>query len=511
MNHLAKVLELRSKERAGLIIQVSSGVVSISGLLAASCSEIFTVQTTDARPIPGLVVNISRQRSMRIIIGGIILDADCRLTEGAMVLPTLVLPKVASGSFVFGGIFDALGDSLLSITSIQQATAKQSWLIQAPSPGIVSRDSVFEPLLTGLLGVDSLIPIGRGQRELIIGDRQTGKTCLGLDAILNQKTDSLFCVYVGIGQKSTSILDLFLCLFRHSSAFYVSMIASPANSAPMAQFFAVYRGAGVLEFFMLAAGIPSLLQLDDLSKHAVSYREIYLLLRRPPGREAFPGEIFFVHSRLLERSAKVSSSLGGGSITALPIIETQAGDVSAYISTNVISITDGQIFLSSDLFLSGIKPAVDVSISVTRVGSAAQCKEMKLLAGTYKVQLAQYNELKAFSQFASDLGPESAAKLAKGRLLNDLLKQGAGKPMDLQTQIIILGLADEDFFSGLPMKLIPAVIHDLRRFASFIYLYLPARFIGSGILKHLTNPNSTSQAPFHHHPQLKTHPQELLN
>ena len=442
---------LRSPLRTGLHNEITSGVLAISGLIAGCCTEIFLVQTSDSHHFSGIIVQIGRQKSMRIILGGIILDLESRFSQGAMVQPAGRLPGVALGHFVFAGIHDSLGVAQLCQGT---QTAQDCWLVQAPSPGIICRDSVFEPMQTGLIAVDSLIPIGRGQRELIIGDRQTGKTCLGLDAIINQKMLSIFCAFVGHGQKSTAILDLFLCLLRHESAFHVTVIASPAGAAPMSSFWSVYRGAAVLECFMLAAGIPCLLQLDDLSKHAVSYREIYLLLRRPPGREAFPGEIFFVHSRLLERSAKVNAALGGGSLTALPVIETQAGDVSAYISTNVISITDGQIFLSSDLFLGGMKPAVDVSISVTRVGSSAQCKEMQVLAGHYKVELAQYNELKAFSQFASDLGTESAARIASGRLLNDLLKQSAGQALSTCSQITLLGLADEDFFADVSSHLL---------------------------------------------------------
>merc|ERR1712039_766774 len=272
-------------------------------------------------------------------------------------------------------------------------------------------------------------------RELVVGDRQTGKTSIGLDTILNQKYEKVLCVYLPLGQKASSVLEVFLALIRKDAIFYLSVLVASASSSAVCQFLSAYTGVATCEFFMYVGGVPSWLMLDDLSRHAMAYREIYLLLRRPPGREAFPGEIFFVHARLLERSAKLSRSLGGASVTAIPVIETLGADVSAYITTNVISITDGQIFLSTDLFLRGIKPAIDLALSVTRVGSAAQWYGMKLVAATYKLELVQFIELQSFSQFAADLGEETKSRLARGRTLLEMLKQSSGAPMDLMSQV----------------------------------------------------------------------------
>merc|ERR1712061_34048 len=276
------------------------------------------------------------------------------------------LASILLGDFAIGSILDPIGNFILNSGRID---AQYPWVIESPAPGIIDRQSVFEPLQTGIISTDSMVPIGLGQRELVVGDRQTGKTSIGVDTILNQKHDSVLSVYVPIGQKAASVLEVFLSLVRRDAVFYLSLLVASASSSAVCQFLCAYTGTALAEFFMLLREIPAFIMLDDLSRHAVAYREIYLLLRRPPGREAYPGEIFFVHSRLLERSAKLSSSLGGGSVTSFPVVETLAGDVTGYITTNVISITDGQIFLSIDLFLAGIKPAIDVGLSVTRVGS----------------------------------------------------------------------------------------------------------------------------------------------
>jgi F-type H+-transporting ATPase subunit alpha len=356
------------------------------------------------------------------------------------------------------------------------------WLIESPAPGIIDRQSVFEPLQTGVLSIDSMVPIGRGQRELIVGDRQTGKTSIGVDTILNQKYENVLSVYVGLGHKASSILEVFLALVRRDAVFYLSLLVASASSSAVCQFLCAYTGAALSEFFMLVRELPSFLMLDDLSRHAMAYREIYLLLRRPPGREAYPGEIFFVHSRLLERSAKLSASLGGGSITAFPVIETLAGDVSAYIPTNVISITDGQIFLSIDLFLAGIKPAIDVGLSVTRVGSAAQWDGMKRVAASYKLELAQFVELQSFSQFAADLGEETKNRLAKGRRLVEMLKQSCGSPMSLMAQVGILSLANQDLIKDLAMEHVGQFLQLYLSVPVWVLLFVPVRLVAISLV-----------------------------
>jgi len=326
-----------------------------------------------------------------------------------------------------------------------------------------------------------MIPIGRGQRELLVGDRQTGKTSIGVDTIMNQKYENVFSVYLPIGQKASSILEVFLGMVRRDSLQNLSVLLASASSSAVCQFLCAYSGSALCEFFVLGRELAAFLVLDDLSRHAVAYREIYLLLRRPPGREAYPGEIFFVHSRLLERSAKLSSNLGGGSSTAFPVIETLAGDVSAYITTNVISITDGQIFLSIDLFHAGIKPAIDVGLSVTRVGSAAQWDGMKLVAGSYKLELAQFVELQSFSQFAADLGEETKNRLARGRRFVKLLNQPSGSPMNLMTQVGILSLANQDVIKDLPLEDVEAFVTAFQSLPTWVLLFVPVRLVGTSI------------------------------
>jgi F-type H+-transporting ATPase subunit alpha len=332
------------------------------------------------------------------------------------------------------------------------------------------------------MSIDSMIPIGRGQRELIVGDRQTGKTSIGVDTILNQKYEKVFCIYLPLGAKASSILEVFLALVRRDAIIYSSFLVASAASSACSQFLAAYTGSALSEFFSLVGELPSFLIYDDLSRHAVAYREIYLLLRRPPGREAYPGEIFFVHSRLLERGAKLSTNLGGGSVTAFPVIETLAADVSAYITTNVISITDGQIFLSTDLFLGGIKPAIDLGLSVTRVGSAAQWNGMKLVAGSYKLELAQFIELQSFSQFAADLGEETKERLARGRRLLQMLIQFSGSPMNLAKQIGILSLANQNLAKALAIEDIGVFLSLYLSVPSWVLLFVPARLVGLSLV-----------------------------
>merc|ERR1712039_948030 len=423
----------------GVVISVNGPVVSLQGFLMAFVNELFRLALiggpNNEENAYGLVVNLYRDETMNLLIGALLLNPEIRLSEGAKVTALSRLASIVLGDFAIGSILDSWGNFILNSGRVD---AQSPWLVESPGPGIVDRQSVFEPLATGVISVDSMIPLGRGQRELVVGDRGTGKTSIGLDTILNQKYEKVLCVYVPLGQKASSILEVFLALVRRDAVFYLSMLVASASSSAVCQFLCAYTGAALSEFFVLVGELPSFLMLDDLSRHAMAYREIYLLLRRPPGREAYPGEIFFVHSRLLERSAKLSSSLGGGSTTATPIVETLAQDVSAYITTNLISITDGQIFLSTDLFLAGIKPSIDVGLSVTRVGSAAQWDGMKLVAASYKLDLAQFNELQSFSQFASDLGEETKNRLAKGRRLVEMLKQSSGSPINLGTQVGIL-------------------------------------------------------------------------
>jgi F-type H+-transporting ATPase subunit alpha len=339
----------------GVIISIGSGVVTLQGFLMAFLGELFRVSNSNSF---GLVVNLYRDDTMNLLIGALLLNPEDRLSEGAKVSAMSRLASILLGDFAIGSIIDPLGNLILNSGRVD---VQYRWVIESPAPGIIDRQSLFEPLQTGVLSIDSMVPLGRGQRELIVGDRQTGKTSIGVDTILNQKYENVLSVYLPLGQKASSILQVFLALVRRDAVFYLSLLVASASSSAVCQFLCAYTGAALSEFFMLVGELPSFLMLDDL----------------PPGREAYPGEIFFVHSRLLERSAKLSASLGGGSVTAFPVIETLAGDVSAYITTNVISITDGQIFLSIDLFLAGIKPAIDVGLSVTRVGSAAQWDGMK--------------------------------------------------------------------------------------------------------------------------------------
>jgi len=439
----------------------------------AFVGEVFMVQQSF-----GLVVNLSRDNTMNLVIGALLLDPSARLSEGAKVHGMSSLASINLGDFVIGSILDPMGNFIFHSSPIN---VKYRWVIESPAPGIISRQSVCEPLQTGILSIDSMVPIGRGQRELIVGDRQTGKTSIGVDTILNQKYEKLFCVYVPIGQKASSILEVFLALARRNAIFYLSVLVATASSSAVCQFMCAYTAAALSEFSMFVNELPSFLMLDDLSRHAMAYREIYLLLRRPPGREAYPGEIFFVHSRLLERAAKLSAPLGGGSCTAFPVIETLAGDVSAYITTNVISITDGQIFLSIDLFLAGIKPAIDVGLSVTRVGSAAQWLGMKQVAGSYKLELAQCIELQSFSQFAADLGEETKNRLARGRRLVEMLKQFCGSPVHLMHQVGILSLANQDLIKDVALSNVQVFIRLYFSVPTWVLLFVPARCVGLAV------------------------------
>ena len=464
----------------GVIISTGYGVVSLQGFLIAFIGEVFRICVMGFNENSfGLVVNLYRNDTMNLIIGALLLNPRNRLSEGGKVNAISRLASIILGDFAIGSILDPLGNFILNSGRID---VQYRWVVESPGVGIIDRQSVFEPLQTGVISIDSMIPIGRGQRELIVGDRQTGKTSIGLDTILNQKYKNVLSVYLPIAQKASSILEVFLALIRKDAVFYLSLLVASASSSAVHQFLCAYSGAAFSEFFMLVGELPSFLMLDDLSRHAMAYREIYLLLRRPPGREAYPGEIFFVHSRLLERSAKLSANLGGGSTTAFPVIETLAGDVSAYITTNVISITDGQIFLSIDLFLGGIKPAIDVGLSVTRVGSIAQWDRMKLVASSYKLELAQFIELQSFSQFVADLGKETKNRLTKGRRLVEMLKQSCGSPINLTTQIGILSLANQNLVKGLAIKDVDLFLNLYLSVPVWVLLFVPARLVATSLV-----------------------------
>tara|TARA_B100000683_G_scaffold275192_1_gene325218 strand:+ start:6 stop:1289 length:1284 start_codon:yes stop_codon:yes gene_type:complete len=383
------------------------------------------------------------------------------ILEGSTVRATGKIAEVGVGDDILGRIVNPLAAPIDGKGDIAVSETK---LIEAMAPGIIERKSVCEPMQTGITAVDTMIPIGRGQRELIIGDRQTGKTSIAVDTIINQKTEDVVCVYVAIGQKASSVAQIVTTLEEKSALDYTVIVAANANDPATLQYIAPYTGAAIAEYFMYK-GKATLIIYDDLSKQAQAYRQMSLLLRRPPGREAYPGDVFYLHSRLLERAAKLSDELGGGSMTALPVIETQAGDVSAYIPTNVISITDGQIFLSGDLFNSGIRPAINVGISVSRVGSAAQVKAMKQVAGKLKLELAQFAELEAFSQFASDLDKATQNQLARGQRLRELLKQPQNSPLSVAEQVAIVYAGLNGYIDEIP-------VGDVKTFSANLISYL---------------------------------------
>ena len=406
----------------GTVFQVGDGIARIYGLERVMAGELLEF----ADGTIGIALNLESKN-----VGAVLMGKGLTVQEGSSVRATGKIAQIPVGEGFLGRIVNPLARP---IDGKGEISTTESRLIESPAPGIISRRSVYEPLQTGLVAVDSMIPIGRGQRELIIGDRQTGKTAIAIDTILNQKGKNVICVYVAIGQKASSIAQVVKELQERGALEYTIIVAAPADSPATLQYLAPYTGASLAEFFMYK-GTHTLVIYDDLSKQAQAYREMSLLLRRPPGREAYPGDVFYLHSRLLERAAKLNDDLGGGSMTALPIVETQEGDVSAYIPTNVISITDGQIFLSGDIFNSGIRPAINVGISVSRVGSAAQPKAMKQVAGKLKLELAQFAELEAFSQFASDLDQATQNQLARGTRLRELLKQPQSSPLSLPDQV----------------------------------------------------------------------------
>lgn len=435
----------------GTVLQVGDGIARIYGLEKVMAGEL--VEFVDGTI--GIALNLEEDN-----VGVVLMGDGHDIQEGSSVTATGKIAQVPVGEAMTGRVVDALGRPIDGKGDINTT---ESRLIESPAPGIIQRRSVYEPMQTGITAIDSMIPIGRGQRELIIGDRQTGKTAIAIDTIINQKSEDVICVYVAIGQKSSTVAQVIDSLQEKGAMDYTIVVAANASDPATLQYLAPYTGATVAEYFMYN-GKATLVIYDDLSKQAVAYRQMSLLLRRPPGREAYPGDVFYLHSRLLERAAKLSDDLGGGSMTALPIIETQAGDVSAYIPTNVISITDGQIFLSSDLFNSGQRPAVNPGISVSRVGSAAQTKAMKKVAGKIKLELAQFAELEAFAQFASDLDAATQNQLARGQRLRQILKQSQNSPLPLNEQVAVIYAGINGYLDEIPADKVVEFTQGLREY-----------------------------------------------
>ena len=422
----------------GTVLEVGDGIARVYGLQGCKAGELleFPVSPDTGRPTMGIALNLEEDN-----VGVVIAGDYNHITEGSEVKTTGRIADVPVGPALLGRVVNALGEPIDGKGPI--VTDKRA-LIEVKAPGVMQREGVKQPLQTGIKAIDSMIPIGRGQRELIIGDRQTGKTAVALDAIINQRGQDVFCIYVAIGQKAGTVASLVQQLAQAGALEYTIVVVASANDSAPLQYIAPFAGTAMGEYFR-DNGEHALIVYDDLSKHAVAYRSMSLLLRRPPGREAYPGDVFNLHSRLLERSAKMHRDLGGGSLTALPIIETQANDISAYIPTNVISITDGQIFLEPDLFYAGQRPAISVGLSVSRVGGSAQIKAMRQVAGPLKLTLARYRELAAFAQFASDLDKGTQAQLARGQRLTELLKQAQFQPLPVEQQVMIIFAATNGF------------------------------------------------------------------
>jgi F-type H+-transporting ATPase subunit alpha len=436
----------------GTIEQVADGIARISDLPHTQAGELLHIQTSDG-PITAMALNLEET-----IIGAIILGDFTKVRAGMTVLGTGTVASVPVGEEMLGRVVNVLGEAVDGKGAV---TTKEKYHIEKIAPGVITRRSVNQPLQTGILAIDAMIPIGRGQRQLILGDRGTGKTAIALDTIISQKASGVVSIYVAIGQKESKIAQLRSQLEKADALdTTVIVMASASDPAPM-QYLAPYVGCAIGEYFM-AQGKDALVIYDDLSKHAAAYREISLLLRRPPGREAYPGDVFYLHSRLLERAARLNDDYGGGSLTALPIIETQAGDISAYIPTNVISITDGQIYLETDLVNQGIRPAINVGLSVSRVGGAAQTKALKKVAGRLRLELAQYRELAAFSQFVSDLDQASKDTIDHGKRLTELLKQSAYSPIPMAEEVALIYAAVNGYFKAVPVEQVSAAGHYLR-------------------------------------------------
>jgi F-type H+-transporting ATPase subunit alpha len=428
-----------SVEKVGTVIEVADGIARISGLSQIGASEMLEFEGG----VFGFAMNLDETT-----VGAVIMGEYDHIIPGQTARATGKILSVPVGEALVGRVVSALGVPIDGKGPVASSTL---YPVEKIAPGVITREGVKKPLQTGIKAIDAMIPIGRGQRELIIGDRQVGKTAIVIDTIINQKGQDVICIYVAIGQKESKVARIVAELEARGAMGYTIVLLSGASEAPALSYIAPYAGAAMGEFFM-DKGKDVLIVYDDLSKHAVAYRELSLLLRRPPGREAYPGDVFYLHSRLLERAAKLNEDYGGGSMTALPIIETQAGDVSAYIPTNVISITDGQIYLESDLFYQGVRPAVNVGLSVSRVGSAAQTKAMKKVAGKMRLSLAQYRDLAAFSQFGSDLDEATRNELALGIRLTEILKQGQYQPMAFESQVVAIYAANNGVFDAVPVE-----------------------------------------------------------
>lgn len=435
----------------GYVIQVGDNIAKVYGLEGAMAGELLEFPGG----VYGVALNLEEDS-----VGVVLLGEDVGIREGDPVKRTGRIAEVPVGEALVGRVVDAIGKPIDGKGPINTTETR---LIEIRAPGVVDRQSVGEPLQTGLKAIDAMIPVGRGQRELIIGDRQTGKTAIAVDTIINQKGLGVFCFYVAIGQKRSTVARVVKTLEDHGAMEFTTVVSATASDSASLQFFAPYAGVTMAEYFR-DSGKHALIVYDDLSKHATAYRQLSLLLRRPPGREAYPGDVFYLHSRLLERAAKMSDEKGGGSLTALPIIETQAGDVSAYIPTNVISITDGQIYLAADLFYSGIRPAINVGLSVSRVGGSAQIKTMKQVAGTLRLDLAQYREMAAFSQFGSELDKATQAQLARGARMVELLKQDQYKPLSVADQVLSIFAGVNGFLDNVPVNKIREFEHSLLAF-----------------------------------------------
>ena len=449
IRHYDDVIEMKD---VGTVMTVGDGVSLVHGLENAMLGELLEFP----HDVYGMVMNLEED-----YVGAVLLGHDTLVKEGDEVKRTGRIIEVPVGDGMLGRVVNPLGQPIDGQGSIPSTKTRP---IERVAPGVMTRQSVNQPLQTGITSIDAIIPIGRGQRELIIGDRQTGKTAIAIDTILNQKDQNVYCIYVAIGQKESTVRGVVETLRKNGALDYTIVVTASASSPAPMLYLAPYTGISMAEEFMFA-GKHVLIVYDDLSKQAAAYRELSLLLRRPPGREAYPGDVFYLHSRLLERAAKLNDSLGAGSITALPFVETQAGDISAYIPTNVISITDGQIFLQSDLFFSGVRPAINAGLSVSRVGGSAQIKAMKKVAGTLRLDLAAFRELEAFSQFGSDLDPSTRAKLDRGQRTVEILKQDLNKPLKVEYQVISLYALTRGYLDDIPVK-------DVLRFESEITSWL---------------------------------------
>jgi F-type H+-transporting ATPase subunit alpha len=435
----------------GTVITVGDGIAKVFGLDNVMSGELLELPGG----LMGMALNLEEEN-----VGVVLMGDDSKIREGDIVKRTKRIAEVPVGDAIVGRVVDGIG---LPIDGKGPIASKEFRYIEVIAPGIVKRQSVRESLQTGIKAIDAMIPIGRGQRELIIGDRQTGKTAVAIDTIINQKGQNVTCIYVAIGQKRSTVAQVVKTLQEHGAMDYTIIVSATASDPAPLQFIAPYTGCTIGEYFR-DNGKHALIVYDDLSKQATAYRQLSLLLRRPPGREAYPGDVFYLHSRLLERAAKLSDKMGGGSLTALPIIETQAGDVSAYIPTNVISITDGQMFLESDLFYSGVRPAINVGISVSRVGGSAQIKAMKQVAGTLRLDLAQYRELAAFAQFGSDLDKATLAQLNRGQRMVELLKQDQYVPMLVEQQILVIFAGTNGYVDDVPVNAVKKFEQELLRF-----------------------------------------------